>query len=55
MRRSGPAFEYLPTGEEQGMNVEIGNWRGVYAASGISADQRKALTERVAKALKSKS
>lgn len=44
----------VPTLKEQGVNVEIGNWRGVYAAPGISADQRKALIDAVAKATKSK-
>ena len=44
----------VPTLKEQGINVEIGNWRGVYAAPGITADQRKALTDMVAKATKSK-
>ena len=45
----------VPTLKEQGINVEIGNWRGVYGAPGITAEQRKALTEMVAKAVKSKS
>ncbi|HEX6706702.1 MAG TPA: tripartite tricarboxylate transporter substrate-binding protein [Albitalea sp.] len=45
----------VPTLKEQGINVEIGNWRGVYAAPGINADQRKALTDMVLKALKTKS
>ena len=44
----------VPTMKEQGVNVVIGNWRGVYGAPGISADQRKALTEMVVKATKSK-
>ncbi|MBK8526676.1 MAG: tripartite tricarboxylate transporter substrate binding protein [Rubrivivax sp.] len=44
----------VPTLKEQGINVELGNWRGVYAAPGISADQRKALTGMVLKAVKSK-
>ena len=44
----------VPTLKEQGINVEIGNWRGVYAAQGITADQRKALTDMVVKATKSK-
>jgi len=45
----------VPTLKEQGINVEIGNWRGVYAAPGITPDQRKALTDMVLKALKTKS
>ncbi len=44
----------VPTLKEQGINVEIGNWRGVYGAAGITADQRKALTDLVVKATKSK-
>ncbi|MDD2923856.1 tripartite tricarboxylate transporter substrate-binding protein [Rhodoferax sp.] len=45
----------VPTLKEQGINVEIGNWRGVYGAPGITPEQRKALTEVVLKALKTKS
>jgi putative tricarboxylic transport membrane protein len=44
----------VPTMKEQGYNVEIGNWRGVYGAPGITPEQRKALTEMVVKATKSK-
>jgi len=44
----------VPTLKEQGINVEIGNWRGVYGAPGISAEQRKALTDMVLKAMKTK-
>ena len=43
----------VPTLKEQGVNVEIGNWRGVYGAPGISAAQRKALVALVEKAVKS--
>ena len=45
----------VPTLKEQGINVEIGNWRGVYGAPGITAAQRKALTDMVLAALKTKS
>ncbi|RYF82266.1 MAG: hypothetical protein EOO29_07720 [Comamonadaceae bacterium] len=45
----------VPTLKEQGIDVEIGNWRGVYGAPGITADQRKALTELVLAAVKSPS
>ena len=45
----------VPTLKEQGVNVVIGNWRGVYGAPGISAEQRKALTDMLLKAVKSKS
>ena len=44
----------VPTLKEQGINVEIGNWRGVYGAPGITAEQRKALVAMVEKAVKSK-
>ena len=45
----------IPTLKELGYNVEIGNWRGVYGAPGITAAQRKALTDLLLKAAKSKS
>jgi len=45
----------VPTLKEQGINVEIGNWRGVYGAPGINADQRKALIDMVLAALKTPS
>ena len=44
----------VPTLKEQGINVVIGNWRGVYGAPGITAEQRKALIDMVLKATKSK-
>ncbi len=44
----------VPTLKEMGINVEIGNWRGIYGAPGISADQRKALVEMIVKATKTK-
>ncbi|MCU7371425.1 tripartite tricarboxylate transporter substrate-binding protein [Paucibacter sp. O1-1] len=44
----------IPTLKEMGYNVEIGNWRGVYAPPGITPEQRKALTDMVIKATKSK-
>lgn len=44
----------VPTLKEQGIDVVIGNWRGVYGAPGITPEQRKALTELVVKATKSK-
>jgi len=45
----------VPTLKEQGINVVIGNWRGVYAAPGITPAQRKELTDLVVKATKTKS
>ena len=44
----------VPTLKEQGINVEIGNWRGVYGAPGITPDQRKSLIDVIVKATKSK-
>jgi putative tricarboxylic transport membrane protein len=44
----------VPTLKEQGIDVEIGNWRGVYGAPGISAEQRKALVDMIVKATRSK-
>jgi putative tricarboxylic transport membrane protein len=45
----------IPTLKEQGIDVEIGNWRGVYGAPGITPEQRKALVEAVTKAARTKS
>jgi putative tricarboxylic transport membrane protein len=42
----------VPTLKEQGIDVEIGNWRGVYGAPGITAEQRKALADLVLAAIK---
>jgi putative tricarboxylic transport membrane protein len=44
----------IPTLKEQGINVEIGNWRGVYGAPGITEGQRKLLIELIVRATKSK-
>jgi putative tricarboxylic transport membrane protein len=44
----------VATLKEQGINVEIGNWRGVYGAPGITAEQRKALIDALSKTFKSK-
>lgn len=43
----------LPTLKEQGLNVEIYNWRGVYGAPGTTPEQRKALIDAVVKATES--
>ena len=43
----------VPTLKEQGMDVELVNWRGIVAGPGISAAQRTALAATVTKALKS--
>lgn len=44
----------IPTMKEQGYNVVIGNWRGVYGAPGITPEQRKELIAMIVKATKSK-
>jgi len=44
----------IPTMKEQGYDVILGNWRGVYGAPGISADERAALINMVVAATKSK-
>ena len=44
----------IPTLQEQGFNVVIGNWRGVYGAAGITPAQRQALIDGVTKASKTK-
>ena len=44
----------VATLKEQGINVEIGNWRGVYGAPGITAEQRKALIDALSKTFKHK-
>jgi len=44
----------IPTLKEQGINVEIYNWRGVYGAPGITAEQRKAMIDAVVKATENK-
>ncbi len=42
----------VPTLKEQGFDVVLGNWRGVYAAPGITPTQRDALTKLVIDATK---
>lgn len=43
-----------PTLKEQGLNVVIGNWRGVHGAPDISPEQRKTLIDGIMKATKTK-
>ncbi len=45
----------VPTMKEQGFDVVLGNWRGVYGAPGLTAAQRAELTDLVVKASKHKS
>lgn len=40
----------IATLKEQGVNVEIYNWRGVYGAPGLTPEQRRTLTDAVVKA-----
>jgi putative tricarboxylic transport membrane protein len=42
----------IPTLKEQGINVELVNWRGIFGAPGITAEQQKALIEAVETATK---
>jgi putative tricarboxylic transport membrane protein len=44
----------VPTLKEQGMDVEVVNWRAIMAAPGITADQKKALNETIDRMVKSK-
>ena len=44
----------VPTLKEQGMDVEVVNWRAIMAPPAITADQRKAHAETVEKLVKSK-
>lgn len=39
--------EGIPSLKEQGIDVELGNWRGIFAAPGISTAQRDALVKLV--------
>ena len=48
-----PDVPAVPTLKEQGVNVEIFNWRGVFGGPGLSEAQRQALTKAVADAVKS--
>jgi putative tricarboxylic transport membrane protein len=45
----------IPTMKELGYDVILGNWRGVYAAPGITATERAALTSSVIAATRTKS
>jgi putative tricarboxylic transport membrane protein len=44
----------VPTLKEQGMDVEVVNWRAIMGAPGITADERKALTDMIEKLTKAK-
>jgi putative tricarboxylic transport membrane protein len=44
----------LPTLKEQGINVTLGNWRGLYAAPGITPEQQASLIALVSAAAKAR-
>ena len=49
---SAPArFDGIPALKEQGVDVELGNWRGLFGAPGITPEQRDALVKLVQAAL----
>ncbi len=47
------AIDGIPTLKEQGANVEFANWRGFFAAPGISAEQAKAYQDLLQKMMAS--
>jgi putative tricarboxylic transport membrane protein len=51
---SAKALDGIPSLKEQGVNVELANWRGVFGAPGITKAQRDELIQAVEKAVKSK-
>jgi putative tricarboxylic transport membrane protein len=44
----------IPTLKEQGIDVEIGNWRGIYGAPGLLPDQRQAAIDGILAATREK-
>ena len=51
---SPKAMEGIPSLKEQGVDVELANWRGIFGAPGISKAQRDELIAALEKATKSK-
>jgi putative tricarboxylic transport membrane protein len=51
---SAKAIDGVPSLKEQGINVELANWRGIFAAPGITKAQRDELVKVVEKAVQSK-
>jgi putative tricarboxylic transport membrane protein len=48
LAQSGPSkVDGIPSLKEQGINVELGNWRGIFGAPGITPQQRDALVKLV--------
>src|SRR5687767_5395655 len=52
---SAKAIDGIPSLKEQGIDVELSNWRGIFAAPGITAAQRDELIKAVQAGVKSKS
>ena len=52
---SPSAIEGIPSLKEQGVNVELSNWRGIFAAPGITRAQRDELVKAVERGVKSPS
>jgi putative tricarboxylic transport membrane protein len=48
------AMEGIPSLKEQGINVELSNWRGIFGAPGITKAQRDELVKTIEKGVKSK-
>ena len=51
---SPKALDGIPSLKEQGVDVELANWRGIFGAPGITKAQRDELIKAVEKAVKSK-
>jgi putative tricarboxylic transport membrane protein len=48
LAQSAPSkTENIPSLKEQGIDVELGNWRGIFGAPGITKEQREALVKLV--------
>ena len=48
LAQSAPSkVDGIPSMKEQGVNVELGNWRGIFGAPGLSPQQRDALVKLV--------
>jgi len=51
LAQSGPSrIDGMPSLKEQGIDVELGNWRGIFGAPGITPQQRDALVKLVKEA-----
>jgi putative tricarboxylic transport membrane protein len=44
----------VPTLKEQGVNVEVVNWRAIMGAPGITTEERRTLTDKIEKVVQSK-